>query len=361
MSAGFRARDAPGRTAPRRRFHETRCSGRRCDRAARARGVRRCGLVVGLEPRQAHATTLTVWVGWSARELSEFKKVGPSTTRRTRTSTSRSSAGSTTTRSSRRCASGNAPDVVSSFTSSNVGIYCSSGGWIDLSPYMKQDKITPSIFPAATMYYTQYKGTRCALPLLADVYGFYYNKALFKTAGLTHPPRTLAELTAVREEADEAQRATGRSRSSASTPCLGFYQNAAGALSAARRRRSTSTPTASRSLSSRSGVAEAADVAEEPDRLYGYNKLVKWQTGAGDEFSASHAFETRQARDDDGRRVARRVHRGRAPGARSTAPRRCRWTTPGRTSTAPATSTARSSASRRTARTVTRPGSSSST
>ena len=26
--------------------------------------------------------------------------------------------------------------------------------------------------------------------------------------------------------------------------------------------------------------------------FYGYDKLVKWQTGAGDEFSASHAFET---------------------------------------------------------------------
>ena len=43
------------------------------------------------------------------------------------------------------------------------------------------------MFPQASQYYTQYKGKRCALPLLADVYGFYYNKTLFKKAGLTAP------------------------------------------------------------------------------------------------------------------------------------------------------------------------------
>ena len=41
-----------------------------------------------------------------------------------------------------------------------------------------------NIFPKATLYYTQYKGTRCALPLLADAYGFYYNKKLLQAAGL---------------------------------------------------------------------------------------------------------------------------------------------------------------------------------
>ena len=50
-------------------------------------------------------------------------------------------------------------------------------------------------FPASTRYYTQYKGKRCALPLLADVYGFYYNKDLFKKAGLSGPPKTMQQLT----------------------------------------------------------------------------------------------------------------------------------------------------------------------
>ena len=127
--------------------------------------------------RRRRATKLTVWVGWSARELSEFKKVvAEYDAKNAGRRRSRSSAASTTTRSSPRSARGNAPDVVSSFTSSNVGIYCSSGGWIDLAPYLEAGQDRRAIFPAATLYYTQYKGKRCALPLLADVYGFYYNK-----------------------------------------------------------------------------------------------------------------------------------------------------------------------------------------
>ena len=43
------------------------------------------------------------------------------------------------------------------------------------------------MFPQASQYYTQYKGMRCALPLLADVYGLYYNKTMLKAAGLTSP------------------------------------------------------------------------------------------------------------------------------------------------------------------------------
>ena len=61
---------------------------------------------------------------------------------------------------------------------------------------------------------------------------------------------------------------------------------------------------------------------------YGYDKLVKWQAGAGDEFSASNAFETRQARDDARRRVPR--SRSSRPSTRSSTsgPRRCPSATP---------------------------------
>ena len=52
------------------------------------------------------------------------------------------------------------------------------------------------MFPPAPRYYTQYEGKRCALPLLADDYGLYYNKKLFKAAGITRPPQTISELAA---------------------------------------------------------------------------------------------------------------------------------------------------------------------
>src|SRR5918911_2734265 len=91
---------------------------------------------------------------------------------------------------------GNAPDVAHSFSSDNTGAFCPSGAWIDLGPYMKRDGISATVFPPAPRYYTQYKGKRCALPMLADVYGLYYNKKLFAKAGLSGPPKTMSELMA---------------------------------------------------------------------------------------------------------------------------------------------------------------------
>ena len=119
---------------------------------------------------------------------------------------------------------GNAPDVASSFNSYDVGVYCGTGGWIDLAPLMKQSGISANVIPGAPRYYTQYNGTRCALPLLADAYGLYYNSQLFKAAGITHPPRTISELTA------DAKKLTkfnpdGSIKVLGFDPFIGFYEN----------------------------------------------------------------------------------------------------------------------------------------
>ena len=52
---------------------------------------------------------------------------------------------------------GTAPDVVSSFNSYNVGVYCGSGGWIDLAPFMKKDGISTDQFPAIS--WTEFRWT----------------------------------------------------------------------------------------------------------------------------------------------------------------------------------------------------------
>ena len=129
------------------------------------------------------ATTLTVWVGWSARELSEFKKVVAEYDQKNADVNVKVVGSINDDKIIASLRAGNAPDVVSSFTSANVGVYCKSGGWIDLEPFLEQDKIDVNQFPAATRT-TRSTRARCALPLLADVYGFYYNKKLFKAAGL---------------------------------------------------------------------------------------------------------------------------------------------------------------------------------
>ncbi|MFL5995064.1 MAG: extracellular solute-binding protein, partial [Streptomyces sp.] len=90
-----------------------------------------------------------------------------------------------------------APDVISSFTTNNVGKFCSSGALVDLNPFFKKSGIDPdTTFPAAMNQYTQFDGDRCAAPLLGDAYGLYYNKTAFEKAGITSPPKTWTEFEA---------------------------------------------------------------------------------------------------------------------------------------------------------------------
>src|ERR687888_445110 len=105
------------------------------------------------------ATKLTVWVGWSAgTELISFKKLVKEYDQKHADVDVNVVGGINDNKIIAALRAGNAPDVVSSFSSQNVGIYCPSGGWIDLGPYLKQDKVDVKIFPKATQYYTQYKG-----------------------------------------------------------------------------------------------------------------------------------------------------------------------------------------------------------
>jgi multiple sugar transport system substrate-binding protein len=236
----------------------------------------------------AKADELEIWVGWSARELNEFKKVVAEYDAKNPNVTVKVVGAINDDKIVAALRSGNSPDVVSSFTSQNVGVYCPSGGWIDLAPYLKRDKIDPNIFPAATRAYTQYKGVRCALPLLADAYGFYYNKRLFKKAGLTRPPRTLDELTTYAKKLT-TRKSDGSLDVVGFDPFIGFYQNSIGAyqplvgakyFDAAGKSSLSKDPAWQRLLRWQKSLVD----------YYGHSKLVKWQTGAGDEWSSPHAF-----------------------------------------------------------------------
>src|SRR5213594_3079232 len=96
-----------------------------------------------------------------------------------------------------RAGGSSAPDVVSSFSTTNVGEFCHSGAFADLSPFMEKSGIDPgATFPAAMLDYTQYQGDQCTLPFLGDAYGLYYNKDMFAAAGIKAPPKTLSEFEA---------------------------------------------------------------------------------------------------------------------------------------------------------------------
>ena len=70
---------------------------------------------------QATTTKLTVWVGWSARELNEFKKVVAEYDRARANVEVKVVGAINDDKIIAALRGGNAPDVVSSFTSQNVG------------------------------------------------------------------------------------------------------------------------------------------------------------------------------------------------------------------------------------------------
>jgi multiple sugar transport system substrate-binding protein len=258
-----------------------------------------CALAVGAMRTSARAgthaakaETITIWVGWSARELKAFKSIVAEYDRKHADVNVKVVGGINDDKITASIRSGNVPDVVSSFTSANVGNYCKSGAWIDLKPFLSKDKIDVNMFPKTSQYYTQYNGKRCALPLLADDYGFYYNKKMFKAAGLKGPPKTMSQLTAYAKKLTK-RGADGSIKVAGYNPFLGFYAGNAPDLS-------TYAPLfgakyldgSGKSMLSRdSAWSRLLKWQKSLVDWYGYTKLQKFNAGAADEFSASHAFE----------------------------------------------------------------------
>ena len=184
-----------------------------------------------------------------------------------------------------------APDVVSSFTTDNVGEFCTSHAFVDLTSFLEKSGVDPQkTFPAPQLSYTQYNGNQCALPLLSDAYGLYYNKDMFAAAGISGPPKTMSELDA---DAVKLTKASGDGFSQIGfMPDYHFYESTITHFS------SQWTPTYFTS-DGKSNVADDAALESAMawqknllDKLGGYSKLDKFRTSAGEEFSNNNAFMT---------------------------------------------------------------------
>jgi multiple sugar transport system substrate-binding protein len=185
---------------------------------------------------------------------------------------------------------GNAPDVAHSFDAgAYTGAYCSNGAWIDLADYMNQDGLSDDVFPEVPRQYSQFEGTRCALPMLADVYGLYYNKDLFAKAGLDGPPQTVSQLMDYAKKLTE-RNPDGSLKVVGLDPFDGFYENIA-AHWAPQWGVDWVDESGKSNLAAQPGWADMLRWQKELIDWYGYDNLVRWQASAGDEFSAQHAFE----------------------------------------------------------------------
>ncbi|MDX2545485.1 ABC transporter substrate-binding protein [Streptomyces sp. WI04-05B] len=192
-----------------------------------------------------------------------------------------------------RAGGSKAPDVISSFTTNGVGKFCSSGALVDLNPFFKKANIDPAAtFPKAMSEYTQYDGNRCAVPLLGDAYGLYYNKTAFKKAGITTPPKTWSEFEA---DAKKLTIAKGDTYSQ-----LGFMPNYHGWETTTEHYMGQFGPTyfdasGKSTIATDPAVAGAFAVQKKlVDELGGFKKLEKYRSGLGDEWGPKHPFQTGQ-------------------------------------------------------------------
>jgi len=233
---------------------------------------------------------LTLWVGFSApRELrvfkgavKEFEKLKPGVTVHV-------VGGISDDKLIAASRGGKTPDVAQSFSADNSGAFCGSGAWIDLKPYMERDGISDEIFPPAPRSYTQFDGTRCALPMLADTFGLYYNEDMLKKAGLDGPPKTASELTEYAKKLT-VKNPDGSLKVVGFNPVMGWYTNTPASMGPMFGGTWVDDSGKS-SLGSDPAWAKFLTWQKDLIDFYGYDNLVKFQAGLGDEYSASNAFE----------------------------------------------------------------------
>jgi multiple sugar transport system substrate-binding protein len=241
-------------------------------------------------------TTITFWHGWSAPSeinaingnIKAFEKAHPNIT-------VKAVANITDDKINQALRAGGpkAPDVVSSFTTDNVGEFCNSHAFVDLAPFLKKSHIDPvATFPKAQLDYTQFKGVQCSLPLLSDAYGLYYNKTMFAKAGIKSPPKTLSEFDA------DALKLTKRNGATYSQ--LGFMPNYHGYESVLSHMGAQFDPTYFDSKGKSTAATDPGLKAayqwqkQLVDKLGGYNRLERYRTTFGDEFGAKNPFMTGQ-------------------------------------------------------------------
>jgi diguanylate cyclase (GGDEF)-like protein/PAS domain S-box-containing protein len=185
---------------------------------------------------------------------------------------------------------GRGPNVVSTSESVNVAAYWSDGGLLDLAPWMVRDHVDPGQFLAPTNAYTSSRGKRWSLPMLADAYGLFYDRARFAAAGITEPPRTVEELT------DHAKRLTERNPDGSLQvvgflPLLGFYENFVANFGHMFGAKWTDADGRS-TLGSHPAWSAMLRWQKELVDWYGYEDLLRFQAEVGMEFSPENAFHT---------------------------------------------------------------------
>jgi multiple sugar transport system substrate-binding protein len=187
---------------------------------------------------------------------------------------------------------GQGPDVGLSYSTDTVGKFCASGAWLDLKQYVERDGVDLDKLPRTVRSYTEFKGRRCAMPFLADTYGFYFNKTLLAEAGIAAPPKTLTELTDAAKKLTK-RKPDGTIERAGFLPLFGFYEHSPSHLGPAVGAKWLNDDGTS-AIGSDPAWLELLTWQKDLVDWYGYDKLEKFRASLGDEWSADNAFHKGQ-------------------------------------------------------------------
>jgi multiple sugar transport system substrate-binding protein len=234
---------------------------------------------------------LEIWGAWTGRELRQFNQIFDGFTQKYPWITVKSVGGVGDQKIINAINGGQPPDVVLSFTLDNVGQFCASGAWQDLTPYMQQTDFDLSQFPEAALQYTSFNGSQCALPFLTDAYGLYYNQDMFDKAGIKEPPKTLSELF------DDAKKLTvfnpdGSIKVAGFVPWFGYYEFSTVVMGNMFNAKWYSEDGTKSAVATDPAWKDLFTWQKKFVDFYGADNLRQFVAGAGDEFSTAHDFYT---------------------------------------------------------------------
>ena len=242
--------------------------------------------------------TLEMWGAWTGRELRQFNQIFDGFTEEHPNITVNSTGGVGDQRIINAINAGEPPDVVLSFTLDNIGQFCSSGAWQDLTPFMERDQFDLGQFPDAALSYTSFGGSQCALPFLTDAYGLYYNVDMFEEAGIEEPPTTFSELEEVARELTVFA-PNGSIERAGIVMSLGYYETTVVTVSTLFDAQWYSEDGTESAIDDDAAWVEMfewqrdfiANVYGDGDFETGAARLEEFVAGQGDEFSSANDFQ----------------------------------------------------------------------
>ena len=181
--------------------------------------------IVGTSTAQAATRTVTVWSPYSGGNLAlwnaaiaRIEKANPGLEVK--------SVGSVDmAKSLAAINAGNGPDISVANGAGNLGWFCGTGAWQNLSTLVagRNGIKVNTVFTPSAVGYTISGHNRCGLPAVGtETFGFYYNKDLLKAAGYTTAPKTTADLLAYSQKLTKFDSA-GNIKVAGFVPWAGYY------------------------------------------------------------------------------------------------------------------------------------------